>query len=96
MNPKRHPWKVLMRRAFQRMLGAAALVSQLQPVASRVGRPAARLMGYWKAFHALQPHRLVAAAALPAERVLSEQLVHNAQVKGFAPQHAVVRALPAA
>ncbi len=54
-------------------------------------------MGYWKAFHAaLQPHRLVAAAALPAERGLSEQLVHNAQVKGFAPQHAVVRALPAA
>ncbi len=53
-------------------------------------------MGYWKAFHAPQPHRLVAAAALPAERVLSEQLVHNAQVKGFAPQHAVVRALPAA
>ena len=97
LHPKRHPWKVLMRRAFQRMLpnlGAAALVSQLQPVAS-VGRPA-RLMGYWKAFHALQPHRLVAAAALPAERVLSEQLVHNAQVKGFAPQHAVVRALPAA
>ncbi len=83
LHPKRHPWKVLMRRAFQRMLpnlGAAALVSQLQPVAS-VGRPA-RLMGYWKAFHALQPQRLVAAAALPAERVLSEQLVHNAQVKG--------------
>jgi hypothetical protein len=99
LHPKRHPWKVLMRRAFQRMLpnlGAAALVSQLQPVAS-VGRPARLMPGYWKAFHALQPHRLVAAAALPAERVLSEQLVHNAQVKGFAPQpHAVVRALPAA
>ncbi len=99
LHPKWHPWKVLMRRAFQRMLpnlGAAALVSQLQPVAS-VGRPARLMAGYWKVFHAgLQPHRLVTAAALPAERVLSEQLVHNAQVKGFAPQHALVRALPAA
>ena len=84
-----------MRRAFrQRMLpnlGVAVLVSQLRPVAS-AGRPA-RVMGYWKAFHALQPHRLVAAAVLPADRVMSEQLVHNAQIMGFATQHAVVREL---
>ena len=95
LHPKRHPWKVLMRRAFQRMLpglGVAALVSQLHPVAS-AGRPA-RLLAYWKAFHALRPHRLVAAAALPADRVLSEQLLYNAQIKGFTAAQAVVRALP--
>ena len=96
LHPRQHPWKVLMRRAFQRMLpglGVVALVSQLHPVA-RVGRPA-RLMGYWKAFHALRPHRLVAAGALPAERVLSEQLLHNAQIKGFSVQQAVIKELPA-
>jgi len=95
LHPRRHPWKVLMRRAFQRMvprLGVAALVSQLRPVAC-AGRPA-RLMGYWKAFYALQPHRLVPATVLPVDRVLAEQLLHNAQVKGFTVNEAVLGKLP--
>jgi hypothetical protein len=96
LHPKRHPWKVLMRRAFQRMLpglGVAALVSQLHPVAG-VGRPS-RLMGYWKALYALRPHRLVAAADLPVDRVLSEQLLYNAQIRGLTVHQAVVRVVPA-
>jgi hypothetical protein len=36
----------------------------------------------------------VFAAVLPVDRVLAEQLLHNAQVKGFAVHEAVVDKLP--
>ena len=100
LHPRRHPWKVLMRRAFARMhpaLGPAVLVSQLRPVAGH-GRPV-RLLAYWKALHALAPTRLVLPDKLPAERVLVERLVRNAQVVGAALDRPVVDAvanLPAA
>lgn len=94
LHPRRHPWKVLMRRAFERMhpaLGPALLVSQLRPVAGP-GRPV-RLLAYWKAMHALAPTRLVPPDKLPAERVLAERLVRNAQVVGAALDRPVVDAV---
>jgi hypothetical protein len=93
LHPRRHPWKVLMRRAFERLhpaLGPAVLVSQLRPVAGP-GRPV-RLLAYWKALHALAPSRLVLPDKLPATHVLAERLVRNAQVVGAALDRPVVDA----
>ena len=100
LHPRRHPWKVLLRRAFERAvaaLGPAVLVSQLRPVAVH-GR-SVRLLAYWKALHALAPCRLVQPALLPARHVLAERLVRNAQVVGPSLSRPVVDAagcLPAA
>ena len=83
LHPQRHPWKVLMRGAFERAhpaLGPAVLVSQLRPVAGP-DRPV-RLMAYWKGLHALAPCRTVQPEHLPAGHVLVERLVRNAQVVG--------------
>ena len=85
LHPRRHPWKVLMRRAFERWkpdLGVAALVSTLMPVADGTG-DYTRHMAYWKGLHALSPFRLVAPEVLPAYHVLGEHLVRNAQVTGL-------------
>lgn len=93
LHPRRHPWKVLMRRAFERVhpaLGPAVLVSQLRPVAAP-GRPH-RLLAYWRALHALAPHRLVQPEQLPAWHVLAERLVRNAQVVGASLNRATVDA----
>jgi len=81
MHPRRHPWKALMGRAFQRMcpdLGSAVLVAQLQPRAAP-GR-VARHVAYWRAMRALSPQRLVRPDVLPTGLVLGEPLVRNYQV----------------
>ena len=94
LHPRRHPWKVLMRRAFERAhpaLGPAVLVSQLRPSAGE-GR-SGRLLAYWRALHALAPARLVQPEQLPPRHVLVERLVRNAQVVGAVPARATVDAL---
>ncbi len=94
LHPQRHPWKVLMRRAFVRAhpaLGPALLVSQLHPVAAP-GR-SARLLSYWRALHALAPSRLVRPEQLSAGHVLGERLVRNAQVVGACSSRPTVDAL---
>ena len=81
LHPKRHPWKVLMRRAFERQvpgLGPAALVSQLRPLACR-GR-AKRLTGVWKALRSLVPHRLVEPSQLCPYHCLREGLASNCRI----------------
>ena len=85
LHPRRHPWKVLMRRAFERWKpehGVAALVSTLLPVADGAG-DYVRHLAYWKGLHALSPFRLVAPEGLPTYHMLGEQLVRNAQVMGL-------------
>ncbi len=60
LHPRRHAWKALMRRAFQRYLpglGPAVLVSALSP-ACVAGRDP-RQVEYWKCFAGLRPHRLL-------------------------------------
>lgn len=85
LHPRRHPWKMLMRRAFERMvpgLGPAALVSQLRPVRS-VGR-SERLVRYWHALHALAPHRGVEPCSLSVHHALRERLASNCRIGGSA------------
>ena len=94
LHPQRQPWKVLMRRAFERLhpaLGPAVLVSRLLPV-SGSGR-SGRLLAYWRAFQALAPCRLVEPGRLSARHVLVERLVRNAQVVGAVPDRATIDAL---
>ena len=97
LHPRRHPWKVLMRRAFQRMvpsLGPAVLVAQQRP-ALCVGR-SSRLVAYWRAFRALGPRRLVPPDQLTAQHVLRERLLHNCQIVPQSGPAPVLRLLPTA
>jgi hypothetical protein len=81
VHPRRHPWKVLMRRAFERQvpgLGPAVLVSQLRP-GMHVGR-SQRLVGYWRALRALAPHRSVEPGELSVHHALRERLAKNCRL----------------
>ena len=75
LHPRVRPWKVLMRRAFERMvpaLGPAVLVSSLRPVLCAGRSP--RHVGLWRALHALRPHRLVEPGAVSVYHALRERL----------------------
>jgi hypothetical protein len=81
LHPKQLPWKVLMRRGFERLvpgLGPAVLVSQLRPM-ERQGR-SGRLVGYWKALRSLAPHRRVEPGGLSAHHALRERLAMSTRV----------------
>ena len=100
LHPRQHPWKRLMRRAFERLapgLGPAALVSTMvRPslVGAARGAGFGRLVAYWSALKAMQPHRLVAPELLPAHHVLGERLLRNAQVLGPNGRDPVLEQLP--
>ena len=98
LHPRKHPWKVLMRRAFERLkpgLGPAALVSTLEPsVGAGGGRGSGRLVAYWSALHAMKPHRLVAPDLLPTHHVLGERLLRNAPIVGPTGTDLVLKVLP--
>ena len=83
LHPRRHPWKALLRAAFGKHapgLGHAVMVSGLKPRCSASTR-LERHVGYWKAYHALHPHRHdMAPAELPHLHVLHEQLASNCQL----------------
>lgn len=81
VHPRRHSWKVFMRSAWQRAFpgeGEGVLVSRRLP--ARRGSLSARHLGYWRAFHALRPHRVVQPGQLSTAHVRAERLLHNGQV----------------
>lgn len=82
MHPQRRVWKDLdvarLESAFPGV-GAAALLSQLNPGRTRVELPR-RLTAYWQALRATCPHRLVPIGAMLQQQVAREPLAGNANV----------------
>jgi hypothetical protein len=81
LHPRRHAWKTLMRRAFQRYLpalGPAVLVSALPPACAAGRDP--RQVEYWKCFAGLRPHRLLEPGSMPLHQQLQERLASNCRI----------------
>ncbi len=92
LHPRRHAWKALTRRAFQRYLpalGPAVLVSALSP-ACVAGRDPRQQVEYWKCFAGLRPHRLLEPGSMPLHQQLQERLASNCRIT----QHAAEGGLP--
>ncbi len=91
LHPRRHAWKALMRRIFQRYLpalGPAVLVSALPPACAAGRDP--RQVEYWKCFAGLRPHRLLEPGSMPLHQQLQERLASNCRIT----QHAAEGGLP--
>jgi hypothetical protein len=81
--PRRHAWKVLMQRAFQRYvpaLGPAVFVSTYAP-ANKAGC-SSRHVAYWRAIARLKPHRLLEPGRMSVHQHLQvgaacQQLPHH-------------------
>jgi hypothetical protein len=81
LHPRRHAWKVLMQRAFQRYvpaLGPAVFVSNYAP-ANKAGR-SSRHVAYWRAIARLKPHRLLEPGRMSAHQHLQERLASNCRI----------------
>jgi hypothetical protein len=81
LHPRRHAWKTLMQRAFQRYLpalGPAVLVSALSPACTAGRDP--RQVEYWKCFAGLRPHRLLEPGSMPLHQQLQERLASNCRI----------------
>jgi hypothetical protein len=82
LHPRRHAWKVLMHRAFQRYvpaLGPAVFVSKYAP-ANKAGRCSSRHVAYWRAIARLKPHRLLEPGRMSAHQHLQERLASNCRI----------------
>ena len=83
LHPQRRPWKELAAAALNAAapgLGTAALVTCIRPGARLEAPLPPRVVSYWRALAATQPHRLVQPSDMVAQQVGLEPLAGNSRV----------------